>query len=226
MTEKALDESRYGKLVQAKFYFDCGIGKYSKTDRFIRESVMMSGLGFIFFTGFFFLFYLGLTIPGLTLGTAGLVGGVIGAYVHIRETGGNPLNTDWYSMSRQGLFGWDLYENGILTRYYSEDRPGLTRRGFYHFNAMSKVYMTMNERNVGVIWDLLEEEKRKYCLEKGEDNDQEETASDDEMKRFIRESVWFVKESGELSDLVMDRTGFEDLCGFETFLRKKLGSVQ
>jgi hypothetical protein len=213
MTEEPLDESKYGKLIWPKFY---GQNNYAKRMMPVGYTLPLIPICF----GIIMMFF-----PkdlDKILGSIILAGGIIALFIFfIRIRNVKHRHPVFWKMLRNNELEWDLYENGILAKAYSETGPNNIEERFIGYSELANVYVNVKKERVPFIFEMIQKNSSE------EDRSQDKIILNDRVKNTIMNIIWFIRNDGKLHS--MDKVNFRkssDVKKFEQVLRQKVKSVE
>jgi hypothetical protein len=222
MTETPLDKSKYGTLLWPGFYGPSIEYNKSFYNKYVNNTLMILATALFLATGLL-LFLGGGDVRMGMLNLAIAIGIPVFWWAINRNS---PTAMDYQSMLRRGALDWDLYENGFLTRAYSNDEPGHVHSVFFGFDRFSKAFVHIDEANAIGIWELVKAAAKKDRKEDGGEDVESDFAWGSGARTLVRGHIWFVdKESGTI-DFQLDQNELADPARLETVLRQKLKAVE
>jgi hypothetical protein len=224
MTEQPPDKSTYGKLVWPKFYGRSVIYQgWYRSIKIVQISVCIASPMFILL-GIYLFATTGIKNI-IAEGFLGLSGSFLPAlfwYAYHRDM----TSMDSEHMEKRGDLDWDLYENGILERHYSDESPNHILEDFDFFSKYPKVYFNVGDHNTKQIWEHIKNVARKARELDGGEYREGDFVWDNDQNEFLKTLIWFLDGTEGQEDFELDRDCVRDLRRFESILRQKVKVVE
>ena len=116
--------------------------------------------------------------------------------------------------AKNGGFDWDIYDAGLLIKYYSKKPIVRIDQEFVPFKTLSKVYLNHSLSQVEEILSLI---LRDYG--------NEIYPLDDNWQNIIQNRIYFLGIDGKLTDFYIEKEDLVDKKRFEIIIRQKIKEV-
>jgi hypothetical protein len=218
------DKRGYGKLIWPKFYGPSRPFDHWRYNPKILLITVSIGSVLIFLTGTSLYIITGMTNYFAEIYT--LVFSFILPIIYWLARRRDKTSMDCYYIVKRGDLDWDLYENGMLERNYSEDAVNYISEEFNYFSNYPIVYYNIGEWHIKAIWDHVRiVAKRARELDGGEyDKDYFDTWEEGRTE-YIKSCIWFFDGKDGQEDFEMERDWLKDSKRFETILHQKIKKV-
>jgi hypothetical protein len=220
MINETMTETEYGKLIYPEFY---GRGvDFRRSGRSGRIRTVFGMIGFNIFY-IFFCWWMYQFIPyfqtriAIYVGISGMIIMDIYHIYHGKKVDAMPI----VILNRSGELDWDLYDNGMLVKQYSEDLPGNIERKFIRFDGLAKVYINIGKNNAQEIMDAMKKMDRKRP-----DFKDEGYIADERWIRYFKREIQFVDNNGCVLDEEIEKEYLDDAKRFESIIRQKVKAVE
>ena len=125
------------------------------------------------------------------------------------------------NMILKGELDWDLYENGILCRYYSDTAIDNIEKKFIFYSEISKIYFNITKDEYSKLLKLIKEYDRIKCT----DWKETDYVLNESWKREFKQYIWFEGKDGTLFENDLFKNRVRDLKRLESILRQKVKEV-
>ena len=209
--------NEYGKLIWAKFYGPSTNYPINKSDAIfflLVSPIALILIGLLLFysprqpsqrTLALFIIAIGILFPII-----GMIGRMIKWHTNTAS-----------KLTREGVFDWDLFENGILVKHASETAIENTECHFIRFADISKAYVHVKPHQYKMIIKKINESDMINQIWDGE-----RQVLDKYWKSTIKGSIWLFDHDGNLFDDYIDKSELREPKGFESILRQNVKDVE
>jgi len=130
------------------------------------------------------------------------------------------IDRDFERCAKSGVLDWDIYDNGILVKYYSKKPTVSVEQDFMPFENISKVYINTNISQVEEVLSLIREAAKNAV-----DFKNEEYVVDDDWRHTIQNNIYFIGIKGKSTGVFLYKDNIVDQKTFETIIRTKIKDV-
>jgi hypothetical protein len=205
------EQEQYGELVWPRFYGPSAYYKYVRT--FVLGSIILI---ILFATTLMFD-----PLPYMKFIGVGFIGIIIiyGFWAYYKIQSWKRLYPEYSSLSMAGDLDYDIYENGIIVKEYSKEKPSRILTKFIPFSNISKAYIFMNKKNTDIIFGMTvinkpvldDQQSKKQRLE------------NKHIKKNISHKVWLIVNG---KPVYLRKDHFNDLHKFKQIMLSRIGNVE
>lgn len=130
--------------------------------------------------------------------------------------------TDWNleRLIKNGALDWDIYDNGLMRKYYSKEPVIKVEQEFISFETLSKIYLNTSVSQVEEILALICEAEKNCPEFKIEDY-----IINDDWRKTIQQNIYFIGTDGKLIDHIIEKEYLFDQKRFEVIMRERIKKV-